>query len=262
MSLEYRAINKELIKLYLGKDAGHIGGSISVIPLIYEILSYKMNLTTDYFVLSKGHNAAALYCVLAHLGIISHETLNTFYDENGTHLGGHVPSKLVSFIPFATGSLGHGLSLAVGMAMAQKLSSKRGHIYCICGDGEWQEGSCWEALNFAVAHRLGNLCIVIDNNNWQGFGQLPAVMGMTTERLKDMLSAFGAHVTICDGTTQESIRHAIDCADSALAAPCVIIAKTIKGMGMLEYEDTLDSHYIPMTKELFDRMMKDADYAN
>ena len=261
MSTAYKRIIRDLLLTYKDKSAGHIGGSISVLPIIYEILSYKINQSTDFVVMSKGHNSAALYCVMAHLGIISKETLNTFYDESGTYLGGHVPSKLVPFIPFATGSLGHGLSLAVGMAMAQKLMRKHGRIYCICGDGEWQEGTCWEALNFAVAHHLDNLCVVIDNNNWQGFGDLPSVMDMTTDRLNKMLISFGGHVIICDGTEQKSLRNALDCSDIVSDVPCIIIAKTIKGMGMLEYENTLDSHYIPMTKELFNRIMKDFDYA-
>lgn len=254
---EYKTLYKDLLYMHLNKNAGHIGGAISSLPLLYEIFSYKFNFSEDYFVMSKGHNASALYCVLANKGFLPREVLNSFYNAGGTRLGGHVPSGLVPFIPFATGSLGHGLSLAVGIAKASQLLHKRGRIYCLCGDGELQEGSCYEAINFAVAHRLNNLTIVIDNNGWQGFGSIVDVMAKTTDKLTEMYRASGVRITTCDGTDQVSIRNAIDIADEASVAPSLIIARTVKGKGMLEYEDTLASHYVVVDDNLYARIMKE-----
>lgn len=148
---------------------GHIGGNLSsldaMLVVFHEFLS-----DLDSFVLSKGHSAGALYTALWSVGRLTDADLDSFHRE-GTLLAGHPPASGLPDIPFATGSLGHGLSLAAGTALAWKLQDKSGRVFCLTSDGEWQEGSTWEALIFASHHKLDNLTVLIDHNGLQGFGR-------------------------------------------------------------------------------------------
>src|SRR5205085_7947710 len=133
------------------------------------VLFHQFLASDDRFVLSKGHSAGSLYATLWSLGRLQDADLDSFHQDD-TLLAGHPPARGIPEIAFATGSLGHGLSLAPGTALAYRLKRERGHVYCLTSDGEWQEGSTWEALIFAQHHRLANLTVLVDHNGLQGFG--------------------------------------------------------------------------------------------
>ena len=147
---------------------------------------------------------------------------------------------------FPTGSLGHGPSLSAGLALAAKKQKSGRNVYCLCSDGEWQEGSCWEALIFAVHHKLDNLTILIDQNKLQGFGTTDQVISCGD--LQPRLFAFGANVLTCDGHDHEAILCALE---SATNRPKIILLNTVKGRGTL-YENKMESHYLPLTLENYE----------
>ena len=256
--LTYTDTYLRLLKLYKDTGAGHMGGGISVLPAVYVLLNEILETDRDLLVFSKGHTVAALYCTLFACGYIFEQELMSFYSSDGTRFGGHVPSHLFQFIPFATGSLGHGPSLACGLALAKRYKKESGIIYCICGDGEWQEGACWEALAFAVHHKLNNIVFYIDCNGWQGFGSVQSTVGHGDDMLAEKISSFGAKIIRCDGENPKVLSDIfIRPLDSSF--PSVILAKTTKGKGLLDYENTLDSHYIQMNDVLYKRVMKNLE---
>jgi transketolase len=150
---------------------------------------------------------------------------------------------------FPTGSLGHGPSLSAGLALAAKKQKTGRKVYCLCSDGEWQEGSCWEALIFSVHHKLDNLTILIDQNRLQGFGTTEQVTSCGD--LQPRLSSFGANVLICDGHNHEQI---LDALKSPTDQPKIILLTTVKGRGTL-YENKMESHYLPLTLENYEFSM-------
>lgn len=229
-----------LLKMHHDANHGHLGGNFSCIDALMT-LYHKVILPDDRFILSKGHSVGALYATLWSVGKLTDTDLDTFCQDGG--LPAHPVIR--DYIPFHTGSLGHGPSLAAGMALAAKHEGSDRHIYCLCGDGEWQEGSCWEALAFAVHHQLGNLTILIDQNGLQGFGRCQDII--SRNGLSTRLTAFGAYVGIVDGHDCEAI------AGAALwhgCRPSVAILDTIKGNG-LHFADKLESHYLPLTDEQY-----------
>ena len=260
MKLTYEDTRARLLRLYKDSEgSAHIGGGLSALPAMYVLFDKIFDRRRDYFVLSKGHVAASLYCTLFAYGAIDEQTLNTFYSANGTYLGGHVSSDIVPFVPFATGALGHGTSLAAGLALAKKFKNEEGIIYCVCGDGEWQEGSCWEALEFSVRHKLDNLHVIIDCNSWQGFGSTKDVMDQDICKLSAKIRAFGANLVTGVGEKPENILSLLQTRPSASneTSPFFVLLKTVKGQGMKEYENTLASHYVSMTEELYNSMIND-----
>ena len=157
-----------LLKMHFESGVGHIGGNLSSLDLmmcLYHIILSE----DDSFVLSKGHAAGSLYTTLWSLGRLTEDALKTFH-QDGTKLSGHPPANWMPEILFATGSLGHGLSLSNGLALGKKFKGENGRIFCLLSDGEWNEGSNWEALIFAVHQKLKQLTIIIDYNRLQGFG--------------------------------------------------------------------------------------------
>lgn len=196
----------------------------------------------DRFVLSKGHSAAALYATLWSLGRLSDAELRTFTQDN-TLLPGHPSGAGIPGLMFSTGSLGHGPSLAAGLAIAARHQSLGRRIFCLCSDGEWQEGSCWEALSFAIHQRLDNLTLVIDQNGLQGFGRTADVI--SCDDLTPRIAAFGADVRHADGHDPDAIADAL--ASPAQGVPRVLILDTVKGRG-LHFEDQLESHYLPLSE--------------
>lgn len=204
----------------------------------------------DTFLLSKGHSAGALYTALWSRGILTDEEMSTF-TQDGTRLGVHPPVQEISIAPFGTGSLGHGPSLAAGLSLGSRLNARPGRVFCLCSDGEWQEGSCWEALTFAVHQRLSNLRIVIDANGWQGFGSTLEVVSMGPQDLAARIKAFGAEVTHCDGHDPILMRDLLDAKDDSEKRPRVILLETCKGRGVCSIENTLASHYLPLSKEQY-----------
>ena len=230
-----------LLRLYHEAGSGHIGGSLSCLDALLT-LHHTLMTDADRFILSKGHSAGALYVTLWSLGLLSDEALTTFTREN-TLLPGHPSGKGIPGLLFPTGSLGHGPSLAAGLALALRHKRETGRVFCLCSDGEWQEGYCWEALIFAVRQGLENLCILVDQNGLQGFGTTLEVAGVSD--LAPRFKAFGASVVSVDGHAPEAILDALSA--GASGRPHIVVLHTHKGLG-LHFEDKLESHYLPLTE--------------
>jgi len=241
---------RRLLDLHYKTQQGHLGGNLSCIDSLIVLFEAVLE-KNDQFVLSKGHSAGALYIALWMKGRLSENDLQTFAQE-GTYLGIHPPVKGLDDVLFGTGSLGHGPSLASGLALGKKLNHVDGRVFCLCGDGEWQEGSCWEALMFAVHQKLDNLTILIDVNGWQGFGATSQVASSNSDILGKRLEAFGAAVRLCDGHNPDALYQALSSSDSS-KMPTVILLQTVKCKGVPSLEDTLDSHYLPLTKEQYEQ---------
>lgn len=235
------AARLRLLDLHYQAGCGHLGGCFSCIDAMITLHHAVME-GEDAFILSKGHAAGALYVTLWSLGRLSEEELATF-TRDGSRLAGHPSSAALPDVLFSTGSLGHGPSLAAGMALAARHQQSSRRVFCLCSDGEWQEGSCWEALIFAAHQRLDNLVILIDQNGLQGFGRTEDVVSYSD--LTSRLSAFDVSVTRVDGHDAEAMTHALR--SQVLGKPQIVVLNTIKGRG-LHFADTLESHYLPLNE--------------
>jgi transketolase len=230
--------------MHFESHAGHIGGNLSSLDLML-ILHHELIEEDDQFVLSKGHAAGAYYVTLWTLGKLEEQELGLFH-RDGTRLSGHPPSSGIDEILFATGSLGHGASLAAGLAKAKQLKSEPGRVFCLTSDGEWNEGSCWEALTFSRHHALHNLTILVDLNGLQGFGTTREVANL--EPLAEKFHAFGLPTQEVDGHDLVAVRRALR---AHWKGPDVIVARTRKGCGISFMEDRLEWHYLPMTESQY-----------
>lgn len=249
-------LRKQALAMYHSANAGHIACSLSCIDLMAVTL-IKHKAPDDDFILSKGHAAVALYVCLNHTGIISQNQLDSFY-KNGTLLPAHPAPQSFDAIPFATGSLGHGLPIANGIAKSNKLSKKPAKVFVLMSDGETNEGTTWEAAHFAVQHQLDNLIVMIDKNKIQGFGKTDQILGDTAALKK--WESIGFEVFEIDGHHHEEIEQTLKtCALSINGKPKVIIANTVKGKGVSYMENTVDWHYWPMDKEGYERAINDID---
>ncbi len=244
----------KVLSLYHAANAGHIGCSLSCIDLMIATLVQRKR-EQDTFLLSKGHAAAALYACLNHLGEISDDELETFY-KNGTTLPAHPAPNQHRGIPFATGSLGHGLPIGTGIAHAGKIIGDDSQVFVLMSDGETNEGTTWEAAHFAVQNKLDNLIVLIDKNGLQGFGNTADVMGDTASA--DLWRAIGFEVAEVDGHDVEQIGTIIDRLTAVPnRKPNVIIAHTVKGKGVSYMENKLEWHYLPMTPAQYEEAMGD-----
>lgn len=246
--LLYGALNikNRFLGMYKQANAGHVGCSLSVAEIL-TFVRFGWMKEDDEIILSKGHAAAALYSMLAEDGTLSEEDIQTFY-KNGTHLAAHPPVNKIKRIPFATGSLGHGLSLAAGLGLAQKLKKTDKQVFCITSDGEINEGSTWEAALFIAHHNLNNVVWLIDRNKLQGYGRTEDVMKL--EPLDKKLEAFGFEVVIVDGHDFASMEKAKVISEK-LKVPLAIICNTTKGNGWKTYEDKVDCHYLAMKDDQY-----------
>jgi len=235
-------VRSRLIEMHYRNQVGHLGGNLSAIDSML-LVHHELMTPEDRFVLSKGHSAGAYYVVLWSLGKLSDADLDTFH-RDGTRLPGHPPSSGIPEIEFATGSLGHGLSLAAGLALAAKLKLQKHRIFCLTSDGEWQEGSTFEALIFAAHHKLSNLTIMIDHNRMQGFGTTAEVASMCP--LHERLSGFPIELRRCDGHDLEELRRTL--APATSERPVVAVLETRKGNGVPDFEGKMESHYLPLTE--------------
>ena len=216
------------------------GGVLSVSPTEPKAVG------RDRFVLSKGHSGGGLYAALAERGFFPREMLLTHY-QNGSELSGHVSHKLPG-VDVSTGSLGHGLSIAAGMALAAKLSEAKHRVYCLLSDGECDEGSTWEAAMFAAQHKLTNLVAVIDYNRIQGIAPISEVIEL--EPFADKWRAFGWGVREVDGHDHGALLDAFNNVPLGADKPSCIIAHTTKGKGVSFMEDSVLWHYrIPKGEE-------------
>lgn len=245
---------KRLLKMHYESGVGHIGGNLSCLDAMLLIL-HEYATTEDRFILSKGHAAGALYTALWSLGRLSDEALRTFHKED-TLLAGHPPAAGIKEILFATGSLGHGLSLAAGTAFSLQLKNQTGKVFCLTSDGEWQEGSTWEALIFACHHQLNNLTILVDHNNLQGFGSTHDVASMSP--LAEKITGFDVDIQHVNGHDLAKIRTILD----KPAAKCrVVIMETTKGHGVSFMENRMEWHYLPLKEAQYQQAIQELEAA-
>lgn len=242
-----QSIRINIIEMLAAAGSGHPGGSLSMVDILTVLYFEKMNVRPDMpkwkdrdrFVLSKGHAAPGLYSVLAERGYFPKEELVNLRKIDAM-LQGHPDMKRISGIDMSTGSLGQGLSVANGMALAAKLDKKSYRVYAIVGDGELQEGQIWEAAMSSAQYHLDNLTLIVDNNGLQIDGTNAEVMNV--DPIGDKFKAFGWHVLEIDGHDFLQIRAAIDLAQNLTCKPTVIIAKTVKGKGVSFMENQVGWH--------------------
>lgn len=231
----------------------HIGSCLSCFDIIFQILINEKK-KEDSFILSKGHAALAWYTILNYQKKISNKTYERYLSESG-ELGIHPSSLFPKDIPLATGSLGHGLSFACGLAKANLLKRKKTKVYCLISDGECNEGSIWEAALFASSQKLNNLIVLLDKNNFQAFGRPVEVMGEAATAEK--WQAFGFNVYKCNGHDLKALHKAfIKVKKNKSNNPNIIICDTKRGKGIKEIEDKLESNYLPITSEILNRYEK------
>jgi transketolase len=235
---------RRLIEMHYRATVGHIGGNLSCLDAMM-LIHHEYLRPDDRFILSKGHSAGALYVTLWSLGRLTDGDLDRFHKDD-TFLAGHPPAKGIPDILFATGSLGHGLSLAAGLALAAKLQGANRRVFCLTSDGEWQEGSTLEAAIFAAHHGFDNLTVLVDHNGLQGFGTTDAVASM--HPLGERLSGFGLEIRNCDGHDLDGMRAILAPGHNR---PVIVILNTIKGRGVPDVADTVESHYLPLTAEQY-----------
>ena len=240
-------VRKGIIEAVYSAKSGHPGGALSCADIITVLYFNQMNIdeekpndkNRDRLVLSKGHASAALYSVLAEKGYFDKELLKTFR-KIGSNLQGHPDMKKIPGVDMTTGSLGQGLSAAVGVALASKMDQAGCKIYCIMGDGEIEEGQVWEAAMAASKNKLDNLCVILDNNNLQIDGEIDKVGGMNN--ITEKFQSFGFNTINIDGHNIDSIIDAFTTAKQTKGKPTIIIAKTVKGKGVSFMENKAEWH--------------------
>ena len=255
------SVKTRFLAMYKKANAGHIGSSLSCAEILV-FLKFGWMRDDDTFVLSKGHAAAALYSVLAEADLLTASQIDSYY-EDGTELPALPPFNTIQQVPFATGSLGHGLSVSAGMALGARFQGQGKRFFCVTSDGELDEGSVWEAALFIAHHKLSNVVWVIDRNQLQAIGRTEDVLAL--EPLDAKLRAFGFHVIAVDGHDFASLSAARDeCAALWVlrAAPVVIIANTVKGNGISYMHDTVDCHYLPMTDQQYEQALDELKHAH
>jgi transketolase len=252
------SVKKRFLAMYKRANAGHVGSSLSCAELLV-FLKFAWMRDDDTFVLSKGHAVAALYAVLAEANLLSPAQIDSYYAE-GTQLPALPPFNAIKEIPFATGSLGHGLSVSAGMALGARLNGQERRFFCVTSDGELDEGSVWEAAMFIAHHRLSNVVWIVDRNHIQAIGRTEDVLAL--EPLDAKLRAFGFHVLVVEGHDFASLlaaREECSAVWSARAVPIAIIAETAKGNGLGSLQGTVDSHYLPMTDAQYEQALAELE---
>lgn len=240
-------VRRNIVKMVHNASSGHPGGSLSATDILVALYFNVMNINKknlkdqkrDRFVLSKGHASPVLYAVLAAKGFIPEEELMTFRLID-SRLQGHPNMRDCPGVDVSTGSLGQGLSAAVGMALADKLDGNDFRVYCLCGDGELNEGQIWEAAMAAAHYKLDNLLLVVDHNGLQIDGRNEDVM--STAPLGAKFEAFGWNVFGVDGHDIEAVTDACKAAAEVKGQPTVIIAETVKGKGVSFMENQAGWH--------------------
>lgn len=256
-----KQIRCEIVRMIAKAGSGHPGGSLSATDLItalyFAVLQHDPENPKwperDRFHMSKGHSCPLWYAVLAECGYFAKEELETLR-QFGSMLQGH-PDRRTPGVEVASGSLGQGLSVALGMSLAAKIDRKDYRVYALLGDGETQEGNIWEAAMAASHNKCDNLCAILDYNGFQIDGKVKDVMAI--EPLSDKWKAFGWHVVKIDGHNFKEILSAFDEAKKVKDKPTIIIAKTIKGKGVSFMENVCEFHGRATTKEETEQAMKE-----
>jgi transketolase len=261
-SIEYRRTMMRIIKQ---ANAGHTGGSLSCIDVLNVLYNRVMNVSPenfssperDRYVHSKGHSVEALYTVLADRGFFPAEKLETM-EQYGSDLIGH-PTRKARGIEQNTGALGHGLPVAVGMALAGKIDGRGYRVFTTMGDGELAEGSVWEAAMSAAHYKLDNLVVIIDRNTLQISGRTENVMAL--EPLDEKFRAFGFAVRCVAGNDITALVEALEAAPFEAGKPSLIIARTTKGKGISFIEDQANWHHHVPTDDEYRQAMRELDQA-
>lgn len=250
-ALEEKAnkIRQDILQEIYYAKSGHPGGSLSCADILTVLYFNEMNInpqkpddeSRDRFVLSKGHASAALYATLAERGYFLIDDLVTFRHIDSPFQG-HPDLNKVPGVDMSTGSLGQGLSVSNGMALASKMNSMGYRVYCLLGDGELQEGQIWEAAMTASKYKLDNLCVIIDCNSLQLTGDTEKIKGLNDRDIADKFRSFGFNTVTIDGHNIEQIMFAFSKAEETKKMPTVIIAKTIKGKGVSFMEGNPEWH--------------------
>lgn len=252
LAAEFRA---RVIEMSHAAKAAHLASSLSCIDLVTVLYHSVLDLDPrdaqwkdrDRFILSKGHGATALYVALAHKGYLSEGDLLT-YGKVGSMLEEH-PSPKLPGVEAATGSLGHGLPIGCGIALAGRIRGESYRTFVLMSDGECNEGSVWEAALFAAANRLGSLCAMVDYNKWQATGRSNEVLGL--DPLAEKFRSFGWDVHEIDGHDHGAILKAVEAASTDRETPTMIVAHTTKGKGISFMEDDNNWHYrVPNAEEV------------
>lgn len=250
-------LRENVIDMIVEGKAGHIGGDMSVMEILTEIYFEQMNISPenqddpdrDKFIMSKGHSVEAYYAVLARKGFFDIKEVIATFSKFGSMFIGHPNNKLPG-IEMNSGSLGHGLPVSVGMALAGKMDGRDYRVYTVMGDGELAEGSVWEGAMAARQYGLDNLCAVVDRNRLQISGNTEEVMGH--DDLHERFRAFGWHVIdVADGNDIDQLRAAFEEAKTVKGKPTVLIANTVKGKGSSVMENKANWHHkVPNEEEL------------
>lgn len=250
-------IRERILEMGASAVGTHLGGSLSAADLLTVLYGAVLRVRPqqpdwperDWFVLSKGHAGAALYAVLAEYGFIAAEECAD-YARAGGRLAGH-PLRRVEGVEFPTGSLGHGLALASGVALAARRLGRPSRAFALLGDGELQEGSVWEAAMAAAHHGLDNLVAIVDRNGWQISG--PTEECMSLEPLAARWHSFGWAVRELDGHDLPALLAAFGDLPATAGRPTVVLARTVKGRGVPMLENRKKSHYVKLTPKLYAR---------
>ena len=258
-------LRKDVINMICAGKAGHIGGDMSVMDTLVTLYFSQMNISPenmddpdrDLFVMSKGHSVEALYAVLAKKGFFSIDEVIEKFSKFGSKFIGHPNNKLPG-IEMNSGSLGHGLPVCVGMALAGKMNHKNYRVYTVMGDGELAEGSVWEGAMSASQYKLDNLCAVVDRNRLQISGTTEEVMHQ--DDVAERFRSFGWNVIdVKDGNSIEQLNAAFEDAKTVKGKPTLLVANTVKGCGSSVMENKAAWHHHVPNDEEYAQIMKDLD---
>lgn len=255
-------LRKDVVDMIMSGKGGHIGGDMSMMDVLVTLYFRVMNISPenqddpdrDRFILSKGHSVEALYAVLAKKGFFPIEQVVSEFSKFGSQFIGHPNNKLPG-IEMNSGSLGHGLPVAVGMALAGKMERRGYRVYTIMGDGELAEGSVWEGAMSAGHYKLDNLCAVVDRNCLQISGSTEDVMHH--DDLQARFASFGWHVVQVDGHNYDELAAALGEAQNTKGQPTVLIANTIKGYGSAMMENKAGWHHHLPNQEEYEQIISD-----
>lgn len=256
-------LRKNVVDMIMAGGGGHIGGDMSVMDILITLYFRQMNISPrnqdapdrDLFVMSKGHCVEALYAVLAAKGFFPYEQVKNEFSRFGSPFIGHPNNKLPG-IEMNSGSLGHGLPVSVGMALACRMNGLHNRVYVVMGDGELAEGSVWEGAMAAGMYGLDNLCAVIDRNRLQISGCTEDVMAQ--ENLAERFRAFGWNVlSVADGNDSDLLNLAFEEAKTCQGKPTAVIANTVKGFGSKVMENKASWHHHVPSGEEYDQIMRD-----
>lgn len=256
-----KQIRYKSLEMVYNAKASHVAGALSIADVLAVLYNTVMHIDSknpdmvdrDYLIYSKGHTCVALYAALALKGFYPEACLNDYGKENSPFIS-HVSSKIPG-VEFSTGSLGHGLPVSCGLALAFKRQLRSNRVFCIVGDGEMDEGSNWEAMLFAAQNHLDNLCLLVDVNKIQAMGETCDIINL--ENLSDKFSSFGWSCFRIDGNDISNIENALAEFPSKNGNPTAIICDTIKGKGVSFMEGNLRYHYAPPSKDELDIAIKE-----